>query len=140
MKKLRRGDKPMTMPEGGVDFVNAELAPVDRFRPELDAPEDDTTLCGRCLAPMPGPHRGGCRWIAGSWHLYDGCVFNAENVELSHCPSEADARLIAAAPDLLVALKECEALIDTQDADEYDAKMRARAAIAKATGSIAAEV
>jgi hypothetical protein len=77
----------------------------------------------------------------GPWHVYEGCVYDADNAELSHCPGEADARLIAAAPDLLAALK---ALLDNGD-DPHPLSGRdptvrredigpARAAIAKAIG------
>jgi hypothetical protein len=55
--------------------------------------------------------------------------------------SEADARLIAAAPDLLAALKWAEAFLalaleDTEETRPYDNAMleQARAAIAKAEG------
>jgi hypothetical protein len=49
---------------------------------------------------------------------------------------EADAKLIAAAPELLEALIECEYMIDhcLFGCDAENAKAKARAAIAKATG------
>lgn len=49
--------------------------------------------------------------------------------------SEANARLIAAAPELLEALRQCEALMASHPAFNIsDARIAARAAIAKAEG------
>jgi hypothetical protein len=45
-----------------------------------------------------------------------------------------NARLIAAAPDLLAALERIEPGLPTDTNEEYDEKMQARAAIAKAKG------
>ena len=55
---------------------------------------------------------------------------------LSREREEADAKLIAAAPELLEALIECEYMIDhcLFGCDAENAKAKARAAIAKATG------
>jgi hypothetical protein len=49
---------------------------------------------------------------------------------------EANARLIAAAPDLLEALREALHLIDTTSPIEGDTVRRARVAIDKATGNL----
>jgi len=51
------------------------------------------------------------------------------------CTSEANARLIAAAPDLLEALQDLFHSFEMADAIECDIGRKARAAIAKATGS-----
>ncbi len=48
--------------------------------------------------------------------------------------SLADARLIAAAPDMLLALKLAESWIDPVRQEEWDALLAVRAAIAKAEG------
>ena len=51
---------------------------------------------------------------------------------------QANARLIAAAPDLLAALRLCERALEERDAEaEEHAAKAARAAIAKATGETA---
>lgn len=48
----------------------------------------------------------------------------------------ANARLIASAPDLLAALKECEGYFDNRETSEeaWDLMMKCRAAISKAEG------
>lgn len=84
-------------------------------------------------AHTPGP------WIAkagiGRWNVttaspprtFNICSINSDRIE-----QEANARLIAAAPDLLEALKEL--LFDAFEDAHPDAVKRARAAIARATG------
>jgi len=55
-------------------------------------------------------------------------------VEAPFCPSDQDARLIAAAPELLAALKSCEELLTSCGINGASQPiMSARAAIAKAT-------
>ena len=52
--------------------------------------------------------------------------------------AESDARLIAAAPELLAALEDAESIFGPEEGEEHKAPhwaKRARAAIAKATGS-----
>ena len=79
----------------------------------------------------------------GPWHVESIChqwdVWSGIEIELGgrgetlivECDKEADARLIAAAPDLLAA---CEALMDLHDGRSVRAIVMARAAIAKARG------
>ena len=80
------------------------------------------------------------RWLATTWRA------NGEGNDASYLPSEANARLIAAAPELLEALRACEISLDV--AWEYDgdvfrkhyndatnASAMARAAISKAEGA-----
>ena len=65
-----------------------------------------------------------------SWTGGSGCELSIDN--------PADAKLIAAAPELLEALIECEYMIDhcLFGCDAENAKAKARAAIAKATGAV----
>lgn len=65
------------------------------------------------------------------WSARTGKGF-AHTVGLSHDADEANARLIAAAPELLEAL--CDMVSDHEDLSEATLQF-ARAAIAKATGS-----
>lgn len=62
------------------------------------------------------------------------CIRHAVNHTLDAC-GDANSRLIAAAPELLEALKEVLDCDKTQTS--FGAVMRARAAIAKATGAAA---
>ena len=64
-----------------------------------------------------------------------GGVFPIANVNYTHCRfGQANARLIAAAPEMLDALKEIMADMDSDFGTGYDYN-KARAAIAKATGA-----
>lgn len=71
---------------------------------------------------------------AGAYQIIADCSH-----EVTHgTECEANARLIAAAPDLLEALREAEAVIDALDMSGYsqrDTLATIRAAIAKAEGS-----
>ena len=76
----------------------------------------------------------------GPWALEDGyirdpdgkCVLDVEDANIS----TGDALLMAAAPDLLEALKSmCEGFSALKDSD-FPALAKARAAIAKATGGV----
>jgi hypothetical protein len=85
-------------------------------------------------AYTPGPwvmkQNGPMVWVESSRHTV--CSFYRQGAGFApsvSMDSEANARLIAAAPDLLEALKAVVAIADRKT-DEFD---RARAAIAKAT-------
>jgi len=43
-------------PRSGVDFINTTVAPIDRFRPELDAPKAAGVRVCSCIGNMQGPH------------------------------------------------------------------------------------
>jgi hypothetical protein len=58
-------------------------------------------------------------------HVYDG---------EEHGSMESNARLIAAAPELLISLKEMVHFDDLPESEQQPAVERARAAIARATG------
>jgi hypothetical protein len=88
----------------------------------------------------PGP------WQVHGSHIYTADperallaqVFNSGS-KASDYPLQANARLIAAAPELLEALKEClpyvgQTLANTGSMDAYYTEAKACAAIAKATG------
>lgn len=63
----------------------------------------------------------------------DSVSIAADIVDPDTCnPSEANARLIAAAPDLLAALKHCSGWVEAYGRSEL--RREVRAAIAKATG------
>jgi hypothetical protein len=64
---------------------------------------------------------------------YRVCMIDCDDETVSEADHEANARLIAAAPDLLAAL---EWAVDTADAEQYEADWYAdaRMAIAKAKG------
>ena len=69
------------------------------------------------------------RWLATTWRA------NGEGNDAPYLPSEANAHLIAAAPDLLVALKQCVPLIVAHanySAEGVGTLQVVRAAIAKA--------
>jgi hypothetical protein len=65
--------------------------------------------------------------------LIDSKITNGAVGEIVDCRNSADARLIAAAPDLLEFAKEW---LERQGTDENYMVMRARAAIAKAGGAV----
>jgi hypothetical protein len=74
--------------------------------------------------------------LSGSWDVIDYDAHRTAGTD----PYEANARLIAAAPDLLAALKRLLATINPGNADEHAVGCNcviheARAAIAKATGA-----
>lgn len=85
----------------------------------------------------------------GPWHVIDGGIWvdcaNNKPVALISCrhgvERDANAALIAAAPDLLAALKGlmahshiADSAAEDKDAEDHDAERAARAAIAKAGG------
>lgn len=72
----------------------------------------------------PGP------WHAMGWNVYDKDDMIADAGFVSEVKSDANARLIAAAPDMLEALESIEDMRSMQGADRY----RVKAAIAKAKG------
>lgn len=95
---------------------------------------------GRNGAHTPGP------WLP-EWELSRGtfcqvAAFSTEGNRILRCAIESfrpvdDARLIAAAPDLLEALREAESVVDALDRSGYsqgDVLAAIRAAIAKAEG------
>jgi len=91
-------------------------------------------------AHTPGPW--GCAYTSNYAHDYritreDKTPLLLTVIANDHSEQRANARLIAAAPDLLAALQLCERALEERDAEaeEYAAKA-ARAAIAKATGEI----
>lgn len=89
-----------------------------------------------------GVHTPG-QWHAAHWSIHaattvlvdDESIVTGKRV-IAECESEADARLIAAAPELLLA---CQGLLHIAEtgAMSLGAVRAARAAIAKATGSTA---
>jgi len=95
-------------------------------------------------AHTPGEwHVTGKRDINGK-HLHIGCkgsMMALASLNAVHIDTEANARLIAAAPDLLAELSALLAMCERQDDfnDDGDGGMfeRARAAIAKAKGETA---
>jgi hypothetical protein len=76
-------------------------------------------------------------WCSGEANEHDCYVIaEDENDVLATGLSEPDARLIAAAPDLLAALKEyIRDFGDNEDSDSQLMAAKARAAIAKAEGT-----
>lgn len=94
----------------------------------------DNRLSEQHTAHTPGP-----------WHLFPSnklCIeAKSGNVALCNLAREsyADARLIAAAPDLLEALRimvqDCDSSVEVHCVHGGDAIETARAAIAKATGA-----
>ena len=82
----------------------------------------------------PGP------WIVVSRGMFSPKVVDANSLGICHTTyaptgAEANARLIAAAPDLLEALKEIVDAADGAGWEQLDPSFKkARAAIAKATG------
>ena len=82
---------------------------------------------------MTSQHTPGPWWFAQV--DYEGnCVAGAGDHELTVALSRPDARLIAAAPDLLAALVEAQEALDVLADDAADLAMRLRAAIARAKG------
>lgn len=91
-----------------------------------------------------GPHGGCCvKHTPGPWvaDVYGDVQANGEDVAripMSYGAERnaADARLIAAAPDLLYALKDCADRLEIhiKHSEDLVAHMKAIAAIAKATG------
>jgi hypothetical protein len=75
------------------------------------------------------PLRGTQQWVA---HIHR---IPGKDIHRMVKTTEADARLIAAAPDLLEALKLCAVLIHDGNRQGDAAIEAARAAIAKATGA-----
>lgn len=70
------------------------------------------------------------RWLATTWRA------NGEGNDASYLPSEANARLIAAAPDLLAALKWLvKEAGDCLEVEAPSGLQMARAAISKAEGA-----
>jgi hypothetical protein len=80
----------------------------------------------------------------GPWYVNDRCIEAAGpegprdvTVAVVHAPEDqrdANARLIAAAPELLAACEELLIYLSDWDDDESETCVRARAAIAKAEG------
>ena len=90
----------------------------------------------------PGPWTQGtskigltCVWLDGMIEQRDGKGLGPENTWID-CNTEANARLIAAAPDLLAALREVFSLDASLIRDIYGSEFvdRASAAITKAIG------
>ncbi len=85
-------------------------------------------------AHTPGPWR----YMSGTHSLYDGdgravaLVYGPRGIDCSR--RDANARIIAAAPELLEALKEMLSAWDEDPAYGAASADKARAAIAKATG------
>lgn len=90
---------------------------------------------GAVPAHTPGPwtyyHTG---WLVYAGKLIADC---GRSGELSPDEMRANANLIAAAPDLLAALKRLLSATEQNLGDIHDAEEQARAAIAKATGGAA---
>ena len=87
----------------------------------------------------PGPWQAQDYWIIGcvedSWDIMAGADTACPKRVAKVFTSEADARLIAAAPELLEALKNLyTATPDNEGGELGRACMKARAAIAKAEG------
>lgn len=76
-------------------------------------------------------HTPGPWWFAAS---EEGYVAGAGDSELTKTLSESDARLIAAAPELLDAIKTWPQWIGATDEDLFAWVDKARAAMNKATG------
>ena len=91
----------------------------------------------------PGPWFASGRYIGTVNHMsYIGECRNAADNWSDDCPASANARLIAAAPELLEALKEaqlalamCQPRTDNGAKCQREAMENARDAIAKATGA-----
>ena len=84
----------------------------------------------------PGPwvvDRSHPDWVEGTT-IWANDVVIAHAVADQHHQTEANARLIAAAPDLLAALEACLHRLDAHDDQSAPECLTARAAIAKATG------
>ena len=82
-------------------------------------------------APAHGTNLGGFKAANGGWVCTFGdCETNYHDA--GNPPEPADARLIAAAPELLEALQEVIAISDRK----HDVWDKAKAAIAKATGAV----
>lgn len=84
----------------------------------------------------PGPwvvDRSHPDWVEGTT-IWANDVVIAHAVADQHHQTEANARLIAAAPDLLAALEACLRRLDAHDDQSAPECLAARAAIAKATG------
>ena len=87
----------------------------------------------------PGP------WRADAWNFHSRTTVRAGDETIAECHGhgrdrhqcEADARVIAAAPDLLEALEDALDLIESISPVEGDTVRKARAAIAAATGEAA---
>jgi hypothetical protein len=62
-------------------------------------------------------------------------VIDARGRFVADCDTEEDARLIAAAPELLGALRDCRAVMRANGLGEVYAAQLADAAISKATGA-----
>lgn len=92
------------------------------------------------VKPTPGPWRVEQERIAPDDIRFDVVAGLSGEVLVACPPSEADARLIAAAPDMLAALKALWADRDVRQSDQaackrlYEAWRALRAAIAKAEG------
>ncbi len=92
-------------------------------------------------AHTPGPWTvSGCKLgnSAMVTHGNDGTfspVIATVHDDGTRLPAEANARLIAAAPELLAALREADLELERADIYPADTKARIRAAIAKATGA-----
>ena len=86
------------------------------------------------MSHTPGPWRYAGRSVAGAFHIGPEEGYSVGIIH--HSPDgEANARLVAAAPDLLAALEECQAEIHIEcGLTDYPSCIRARAAIAKAKG------
>jgi hypothetical protein len=73
----------------------------------------------------------------GPWSVEDGTIVCFSNSEYELCRTEisADARLIAAAPELLEALSWCIAALNSRGIDSTTGELdRAKQILAKATG------
>lgn len=85
-------------------------------------------------AALTGPAGEGHNFSNGDWEVYPPL---GEAGPVAICPNEADARLVAAAPDLLDALQKLLPLAEVclpAFLDSYTALDKARVAIAQATG------
>ena len=91
------------------------------------------------MKTTPGPWTQGtsnagrsCVWLDG--HVEPEETMGPDNTWIDCC-TEANASLVAAAPDLLEALKEIVSAADGDGWNQLDANLgKARAALAKATG------
>lgn len=88
--------------------------------------------------PGPWNYSGPCE-ITGRYSIFhNGPLAYCADTTAKPGDGEANARLIAAAPDLLAALQNVAACFDANDPDSMaNAMADARAAIAKATGGAA---
>lgn len=89
-------------------------------------------------AHTPGPWKLEGNWVdgkLGGWisTLHPSPLFELIPITGTKDEIIANARLIAAAPDLLAALQECEAAEDATHDQQADAFRNARAAISKAS-------